>query len=112
MNIETIVVINIVKIKQMNLTAIILRREIALDIIINSEPSSRLSLKIITAIIEQAIDKIKIEKLCRSKTVLFHKAVGDNFTINGTKIKIKDKYNQYKPTETQTDLRLIMCCCM
>jgi hypothetical protein len=108
---EIIVVTNIVKRNEINLTRIIFNLVMLLDKIINSEPSSRPSRKITTAIIEQQTDKIKIEKLCRSTIVLFHNDVGGKSTINGTNTRISDKYNQYKPTETQIAFRLMIFCC-
>jgi hypothetical protein len=110
-SIETTVVINIVKRKEINFTRIIFVREMLLDKMINSEPSSRPSRKITTAVIEQQIESSKIEKLCKSKTVLFHNAVEGKFTNQGTNKRINDKYNQYKPIETQIDFRLIIFCC-
>jgi hypothetical protein len=92
--IDKIVVTKITKINQMNLTKIIFHREIDLDMMINSEPSSRPSRKITTLVIAQIIERINVEKLCKSKTVLFHNVVGGNLTMMGTKIKTRNKYNQ------------------
>jgi hypothetical protein len=99
-----------VKRKQPNLTKIIFQRETDLEIIISSDPSSRPSRKITTANIEQTMERINVEKLCKSMIELSQRAVGDIFTIHGTKIKIRNKYNQYKPTDTQMDLCLNIFC--
>jgi hypothetical protein len=56
-----------------------------------------------TAIIEQEIEIIKVEKLCKSMIELFHKAVGLILTIRGTRIRIKNKNSQYNPIDIQTD---------
>jgi hypothetical protein len=111
-SIDKIVIKKIFNKKQINLAKIIFQREIDLDIMINSEPSSRPSRKITTTTIAQTIARINIEKLCKSNIVLFHNDVGDKLTINGTKTKIKNKYIQYKPTETQMVLCLNTLFCM
>ncbi|MDR2369680.1 MAG: hypothetical protein LBD63_03565 [Mycoplasmataceae bacterium] len=100
------VIKKIVKRKQTNLIVIIFHRAIALDKIINSEPSSRLSRKIVTAKIAQIIAIINTEKLCKSKTALFHKEVGANLTTRGVKTNMRNKYNQYKPADIQMAFRL------
>jgi hypothetical protein len=97
-----IVIIIVIK-KIINFEIIIFHRLMGFERIMISVPSSRLSLKITTVIIEQIIAIIITIKAGISINVLFQSVNGDSFKINGTIKTIAAINNHKTPDDIQTD---------